>query len=166
VKLVRLESLGGVFDMWAAAMQEASESTFNELLGQGTPFNPVVELARFLVGQSPYTFPAVGLLAVEGLLGTLEARATRAVAAPTFSDACSWVGGARVGEVPAQRERSGSLGDGPVTSMTESVSELAQPETCLCTPLPSAMGVAPSKSPSRREGKARPMGRRPQPPTP
>ncbi|MEW6431321.1 MAG: amidase [Myxococcota bacterium] len=81
VQRVTLDGLGGVFDMWAAAMEEASDATFNELLGQGTPLHPLVELGRFLVGRSPYTFPAVGLLAVERLLGRLEARKRKALEA-------------------------------------------------------------------------------------
>ncbi|MEW5738058.1 MAG: amidase [Myxococcota bacterium] len=81
VKTVHLEGLGGVFDMWAAAMEEASESSFGDLLGQGVPLNPLVELGRFLVGRSPYTFPAVGLLALEGLLSRFEGRKAKALEA-------------------------------------------------------------------------------------
>ncbi|MCC6333068.1 MAG: amidase [Myxococcales bacterium] len=81
VKTVRFEGLGGVFDMWAAAMEESSESTFGELLGQGTPLSPLRELGRFLVGRSPYTFPAVGLLALEGVLSRFAARKAKALEA-------------------------------------------------------------------------------------
>lgn len=80
VQRVTLDGLGGVFDMWAAAMEDASDTSFAELLGQGTALHPLKELGRFLVGRSPYTFPAVGLLAVEGLLGKLESRKKKALA--------------------------------------------------------------------------------------
>lgn len=81
VTTIELDGLGGVFEMWAAAMEDASDSSFNELLGQGTPLHPLAELGRFLIGRSPYTFPAVGLLAIEGLASRLSARKARALEA-------------------------------------------------------------------------------------
>lgn len=81
VARLQLDGLEGVFEMWAAAMEDASHETFGELLGQGATLHPVKELARFVVGRSPYTFPALGLLALERLVGALDGRKQMALEA-------------------------------------------------------------------------------------
>ena len=81
VSTVTLQGLRGVFEMWTTAMDGASDTKFAELLGQGTALNPAVELARFVAGRSPYTFPAVGLLALEALVGKLDVRKPKVRAA-------------------------------------------------------------------------------------
>eukprot|EP01012_Entosiphon_sulcatum_P028636 TRINITY_DN3469_c0_g1_i1.p1 TRINITY_DN3469_c0_g1~~TRINITY_DN3469_c0_g1_i1.p1 ORF type:complete len:558 (-),score=64.36 TRINITY_DN3469_c0_g1_i1:43-1695(-) len=59
--------LSDAFDMWAAAMHEAADKTFRELLEDGTPFNGLAELWRWAIGKSTHTLPAIGLALVEEL---------------------------------------------------------------------------------------------------
>lgn len=80
VATLRVEGFEQAFELWAAMMAEVSAHSFAELLGQGQPLDPLTELARYLVGRSPYTLPAVGLLALESVLERLSARRQKALA--------------------------------------------------------------------------------------
>jgi len=80
VATLRVDGFEHAFEMWTAAMAEVSDQSFAELLGQGQPLDPLTELARYLVGRSPYTLPAVGLLALENVLERLSSRRQKALA--------------------------------------------------------------------------------------
>jgi fatty acid amide hydrolase 2 len=60
-------------------MAEAAETTFAELLGEGRPFRPLLELGRFALGRSPHTLPALALALIEGIPALLSRRARAAL---------------------------------------------------------------------------------------
>lgn len=53
------------FLMWAARMNHSAETSFSELLGNGTPISLLREVMRFATGRSEHTLPALGLAALE-----------------------------------------------------------------------------------------------------
>jgi len=61
----RISDLRRSFEIWSAMMSAAGGPSFSELLGQGTPINPLLQLLLWLVGRSPHTLPALGLAALE-----------------------------------------------------------------------------------------------------
>jgi len=79
VETVALPRFQAAFEYWAAAMAEASDTPFAELLGQGTRVKALPALAQYLAGRSPYTFPSVTLVALEGALDRLGARREKAL---------------------------------------------------------------------------------------
>ncbi|MFT6821296.1 MAG: fatty acid amide hydrolase 2 [Myxococcota bacterium] len=60
------------FDLWSAAMEEASgDASFQDVLGDGGPISPWAEAVKLLFGQSNHTTPAVVLLLLEGAMARL-----------------------------------------------------------------------------------------------
>jgi fatty acid amide hydrolase 2 len=53
------------FEIWSVMLREASETSFSELLGEGTPIALGRELGRLAAGRSPHTFAALALAALE-----------------------------------------------------------------------------------------------------
>jgi len=51
--------------MWSAMLASSEGPSYCELLGDGTPIRIRRELARALVGRSPYTWPSLGLAVLE-----------------------------------------------------------------------------------------------------
>lgn len=65
VRHTRVRSLRRSFEIWSAMLNNASSTSFSELLGNGRPIAAGRELLRWGVGRSAHTFPALGLAAVE-----------------------------------------------------------------------------------------------------
>ncbi|HEY3353683.1 MAG TPA: amidase [Polyangia bacterium] len=80
VRRARFTALARSFDIWAAMLGSVGGPSFASLMGEGTPVRPWRELARWLLGRSPHTFPAIGLAALEGLSAAVPARQQRALA--------------------------------------------------------------------------------------
>jgi fatty acid amide hydrolase 2 len=69
---VREETIPGLSDslfIWSAMMSAAGGPSYAELLGDGEPVNPFLELPRFVLGRSPFTLPSLGLCALEKIPG-------------------------------------------------------------------------------------------------
>jgi fatty acid amide hydrolase 2 len=62
-----IPEFGRAFELWSAAMAEAAETPFRELLGAGEPLELGSELLRWVRGKSDHTLPALVLAAVEDL---------------------------------------------------------------------------------------------------
>ena len=69
VRSARYPALKKSFEIWSAKLEKAGGEKFGTLLGNGTPVNPVLEVARYLSGRSTHTLPAVGLALLESLSG-------------------------------------------------------------------------------------------------
>jgi fatty acid amide hydrolase 2 len=61
----RLDKLSRSLEMWSAVLNAAGGETFAELMGEGTPIRAGAELARWLLGRSSHTFPAIMLALLE-----------------------------------------------------------------------------------------------------
>jgi fatty acid amide hydrolase 2 len=80
---VRRERIRGFrrgLEMWSAVMHTAAQTKFRVLLGNGRPVRPAIEILRCALGRSPYTFPAVGLAFLEGLMELAPVATDRALA--------------------------------------------------------------------------------------
>lgn len=67
VRRASVPEFGRAIEVWAARMHDGGGPSFAELLGEGTAVNPWRELARWALGRSAHTLPALGLAALEGL---------------------------------------------------------------------------------------------------
>ncbi len=67
VKKVSVPGFENALEIWGSMIGEAGGPTFAELLGEGTPIPAGRELARWLLGRSPHTFPAIALALAEKL---------------------------------------------------------------------------------------------------
>jgi fatty acid amide hydrolase 2 len=79
VETLRVPAFKHTFDMWSAMMDEAAETKFSVLLGNGTPVRAGVELLRWAGGRRHHTLPALMLAFGEKLPGLLGKRAERAL---------------------------------------------------------------------------------------
>lgn len=68
-------------DIWSSMLAEAGGPSFSEIIGDGAPIGSWAELAKWLVGRSAHTFPAIGLTLVERLPKLLAKRTARFAAA-------------------------------------------------------------------------------------
>lgn len=81
VRTVTIEKFRYAVDMWGAKMTTGGGRSFCEYMGgEGGPVRPGWEFARWLVGRSPHTLPAIGLGLVEHLDHLLEASNARSLA--------------------------------------------------------------------------------------
>lgn len=67
VKTGKIERLRRAFEIWSARMDAAADTSFSELMGNGTGFRPALELARWAALRSRHTLPAILLAMFEGL---------------------------------------------------------------------------------------------------
>jgi fatty acid amide hydrolase 2 len=67
VRAERIDALRHSGEIWSAMLGSAEEVTFRELMANGAPFSPARELARWSVGRSHHTLPALVLALVEGV---------------------------------------------------------------------------------------------------
>jgi fatty acid amide hydrolase 2 len=67
VRREEIKALRQSFQIWGAMLAAAGGPSFASLMGDGSPINPFVELARWAVGRSTHTFPAIGLAVLEKL---------------------------------------------------------------------------------------------------
>lgn len=65
VRRVRVESLKRSLDLWASMMADAADTTFGELLGDGTDIKVLREVGRMATGRSVHTLPALALAVLE-----------------------------------------------------------------------------------------------------
>lgn len=80
VRTARVAALRRSFDIWGALLSEAREVPFRTLLADGGRFSTRREVARWVAGRSPHTFPALGLAVVERWPDLLPGRSRRLVA--------------------------------------------------------------------------------------
>jgi fatty acid amide hydrolase 2 len=80
VQRERIRGFRRALEMWAAIMQTAAKTPFRELLGNGRPVQPGLELLRCFLGRSSYTLPSVGLAFFEGLMELAPVATDRAIA--------------------------------------------------------------------------------------
>jgi fatty acid amide hydrolase 2 len=67
VRPARFEGLSRSVEIWSAALDAAGGPSFRALLGQGVEIPLLREIARWTVGRSPHTLPALVLAVVEQL---------------------------------------------------------------------------------------------------
>lgn len=80
VRRVRIESLKRSLDLWASMMADAADTTFGELLGDGTDIRALREIGRMLTGRSTHTLPALSLAILEKGARLIPGRMERFVA--------------------------------------------------------------------------------------
>ena len=80
VRRVRVESLKRSLDLWASMMADAADTTFGELLGDGTDIRPLREIGRMATGRSSHTLPALTLAILEKGARFIPGRMERFVA--------------------------------------------------------------------------------------
>jgi fatty acid amide hydrolase 2 len=68
------------FMIWSAMMTMGGGPSYAEVLGNGTPIKPFVELARGLLGRSKHTLPAVAIVAAEQVANLLPGSIDKSVA--------------------------------------------------------------------------------------
>lgn len=76
----RLDKLGRSLEMWSAMLNAAGGESFAELMGEGTAVSGGVELARWLLGRSAHTLPAIVLALLEKVPNLVPAHAEKMVA--------------------------------------------------------------------------------------
>ena len=69
---IRIDAFRKALPMWAAAMGDAAETSFGTLLGGGREVGLLREWARWWMGRSDHTFPALGLVGLERLEALIE----------------------------------------------------------------------------------------------
>ena len=67
VKQVKIETLKHSMDIWSAMLSAAGGPSFAELLGEGKPIKPYLEILKWALGFSRHTLPAISLAAIEKL---------------------------------------------------------------------------------------------------
>ena len=65
VKWLQIEKLKRSLDIWSALMSASADTTFAELLGDGTPIRWLPAMGRWVTGRSPHTLPALTLVLLE-----------------------------------------------------------------------------------------------------
>ncbi|MEC9071824.1 MAG: amidase, partial [Myxococcota bacterium] len=65
----RIRGLRRSFQVWSQRMSSAADTPFRTHLGEGTPISVGGELARWAVGRSVHTLPALALAVLEALPG-------------------------------------------------------------------------------------------------
>ncbi len=76
----RLDKLSRSIEMWSAMLDAAGGASFAELMGEGTAVSGAGQLARWLVGRSPHTLPAIALALVEKVPRLMPGYAEKMVA--------------------------------------------------------------------------------------
>ena len=69
-----IPALRHALEIWSSMMGAANDVPFASLLGEGTPVATGRELARWALGRSPHTLPALGLALVEKIPGIFPKR--------------------------------------------------------------------------------------------
>ena len=67
VRRKQIPEFGRAFELWSAAMAEAADTPFRNLLGEGEPIAVGRELLRWALGKSEHTLPALALAGLEDL---------------------------------------------------------------------------------------------------
>lgn len=77
VRRASLPGLRQALEIWGSTIGDAGGPTFSELLGEGAPIPAGRELARWAVGRSPHTLPALALAMAEKLQKVVSKEHTR-----------------------------------------------------------------------------------------
>ena len=80
VETLEIPELERSFQIWSALMDEAAETRFAELLGDGHPIRAGRELLRWALGRSPHTLPALALALIEKVPAALPSLGKKFVA--------------------------------------------------------------------------------------
>jgi len=80
VRVERIDALRHSAEIWSAMLGSAEEVTFRELMANGAPFSPGLELLKWSVGRSHHTLPALALALIEGVTKLRPADTARFVA--------------------------------------------------------------------------------------
>jgi fatty acid amide hydrolase 2 len=62
------------FDIYSAMLHGAGGPSFASMMGEGVPVSPALELARWLVGRSEHTLPAIVLAGMQAVADLMPAR--------------------------------------------------------------------------------------------
>ncbi len=76
---IAIEDLKYSFDIWAAMMETASDTSFAKHMGGDRPVNGFKELGQWIFRKSDFTIPAIGLAVVESLVGKMPNRVEEAL---------------------------------------------------------------------------------------
>ncbi|MEA2433155.1 MAG: fatty acid amide hydrolase 2 [Actinomycetota bacterium] len=79
VRRLRIDALKRSLEIWSALMQTAADTTFSELLGDGSKIPAGRELLKWGVGKSDHTFPAIALALLEKGVDLMPNRTARFV---------------------------------------------------------------------------------------
>ena len=79
VRRIRIDSLKRSLEIWSALMQTAADTTFAELLGDGSKIPAGRELLRWSLGRSDHTLPAIALALLEKGVDLMPNRTARFV---------------------------------------------------------------------------------------
>ena len=71
----RVDRLARSLEMWSAKLDAAGGQSFAELMGEGTAVSGAAELAKWMLGRSPHTLPAIMLALLEKVPKLLGQRA-------------------------------------------------------------------------------------------
>ena len=80
VKVAQFEGLRHDMEIWSAMLSAASDKSFGHMLSDSGHFSLGRELCKWLFKRSHHTFPALGLVALERLVGAYRAGTRRNVA--------------------------------------------------------------------------------------
>ena len=81
VETARAPGLKRSMDIWSFMLQAAGGPTFTEMLANGGPYNGAAELAKWTVGRSDHTLPAIMLGLLEKVTRAMPKATSRAIAA-------------------------------------------------------------------------------------
>jgi fatty acid amide hydrolase 2 len=76
----RVDQLRSSLEMWSSMMSAAGGTAFGTLLGNGEPIDALAQLARWAVGRSPHTLPAIALTLIEKVPALMPGRTEKMVA--------------------------------------------------------------------------------------
>jgi fatty acid amide hydrolase 2 len=79
VERVRIDGLACARDIWGSMLSAAGGPSFSEMLGNGRPIARARELARWAIGRSAHTLPAILLTLLEDLPHLMAGRTRRSV---------------------------------------------------------------------------------------
>jgi fatty acid amide hydrolase 2 len=80
VETARVDALKHSLEIWSAMLGTAETVPFREMLENGEPVSLLVEIAKWAVGRSRHTLPAIALAAVEGVTKLSPAQTDRFIA--------------------------------------------------------------------------------------
>ncbi|HSQ63462.1 MAG TPA: amidase [Polyangiaceae bacterium] len=80
VEKVEIEGLRRSLEIWSAMLGTAEEVSFRDRLADGAPLSLSRELAKWMIGRSNHTLPALVLAAIEGVTKLAPAQTGRFVA--------------------------------------------------------------------------------------
>ena len=77
VRTARIHGFSRALEIWGAMLDAAGGPSFSSMLGDGTEIHAPFELARFALGRSPHTLPALALALLEKIPKLLPSHGAR-----------------------------------------------------------------------------------------